>query len=179
VVSSIVLLIGALVGGFWFVLFAVAHVATFASLPVRNGSAVILRLFGLAVVGALLAAAFVPAGVIPGLVPSGHRFMAPLAAGLMMGCCFILYMPLYYAVATSLSIQTVIAIHEAPGRRLALAALAAPDVFEQIAAGRLTSMVRAGNLVGDGCRYRATPKGRRTATTFARLKALWRLGPGG
>lgn len=172
-------MIGALVGGVWFVLFVAAHIGTFGTRKVLNRSAVILRLFGLAVVGALLSAILIPADIIPGVVPSGHRALAPLAAGLGIACCFIVYMPFYYTIATSLSVQTVIAIDEAPGHRLALAVLAAPEVYERIIAGRLASMVQAGNLVSDGFRYRATAKGRRTAATFESLKELWKLGPGG
>src|SRR5881628_150904 len=100
------LLIGSLAGGIWFLLFVAAHVGTFATRPVKNRSGVILLLFGLALLGALLSAVFVPATVIPGLVPTSHRAMAPLAALLVMACCFVLYMPFYYTIATSLSVQT-------------------------------------------------------------------------
>lgn len=173
------LLIGSLAGGLWFLLFVAAHVGVFATRPIRNRSAVILLLFGLAVLGALPTASFVPADVVPGLVPTSHRLMAPLAALLVMACCFVLYMPFYYTIVTSLSIQTLIAIDEAPGHRQALDALVTPELYDTIIAGRLASMVQAGNLVRDGARYRATPKGQRTAGIFATLKALWRLGPGG
>lgn len=173
------LLIGSLAGGIWFLLFVAAHVGTFLTRPIKNKSAMILLLFGLAIVGALLTAAFVPSDIIPGVVPTSHRAMAPLAALLVMACCFVLYMPFYYTIATSLSVQTVVAIDDAPGHRMALAALAAPEVYEKIIAGRLVSMVQAGNLVTDGDRYRATPKGQRTARIFGTLKEVWRLGPGG
>jgi hypothetical protein len=174
-----VLLIGALAGAVWFFLFVAAHVVTFATLPVRNRSGTILLLFGAAFVGALLSAALVPSDVVPGVIPTSHRLLAPLAAGLVMACGFVLYMPFYYTIVTSLSVQTVITIDEAPGHRLPLDALASPKVYDRIVRGRLDSMVRAGNLVRDGERFRATPKGARTAGTFARLKSLWKLGPGG
>jgi len=173
------LLIGSLLGGLWFLLFVAAHIGTFATRPIKNRSAAILLLFGLAILGAVLSATFVPADVIPGVVPTSHRAMSPLAALLVMACCFVLYMPFYYTIATSLSVQTVIAIDDAPGHQMALAALAAPEVYEKIIAGRLVSMVQASNLVSDGYRYRATPKGQRTARIFGTLKEVWRLGPGG
>jgi hypothetical protein len=174
-----VLLIGSLVGGAWFMAFVVTHVGTFATFPIRNRSAAVLALFGGSVAGALLSAAFVPADAIPTVVPTSHRAMAVLAALLVMACCFVLYMPLYYTIATSLSVQTMIAIEEAPGQRLALGTLASPDVYGQIVAGRLASMVQSGYLSTDGDRYRATPRGRRMAHSFGALKDLWRLGPGG
>jgi hypothetical protein len=173
------LLIGSVVGGAWFVAFVLAHVGTFATLPIRNRSAAILALFGGAVLGALLSAAFVPADSIPNIVPTSHRVMAVLAALLVMACCFVLYMPFYYTIATSLSVQTMIAVEEAPGHRLPLASLASPDVYEQIVAGRLASMIQSGYLSADGDRYRATPRGHRMAHIFGALKDLWRLGPGG
>lgn len=173
------LLIGSLLGAVWFALFVAVHVGTFASRPVQNRSAVILMLFGGAFLGALVSAALVPADLIPGVVPTSHRLMALLAAGLVMACCFVMYMPFYYTIVTSLSVQTVISIDEAPGHRVPLDALASSKVYDRIVRGRLESMVQAGNLVRDGGRYRATPKGQRTAGIFAGLKDLWRLGPGG
>ena len=173
------LLIGALLGALWFGVFVAAHVGTFASRPIKNRSRVILILFGSAFVGAIVSTLLVPADLLPGLVPTSHRLMAVLAATLVMACAFVLYMPLYYTITTSLSVQTVIAIEEAPGGRLALDDLASPQVYEQIVQGRLDSMVVAGNLTRTGDRYQATQKGQRVARFFATLKQLWRLGPGG
>jgi hypothetical protein len=174
-----VLLIGALLGGLWFTLFVCAHVGTFASRPIRNRSAAILLLYGLACCGAVASAILVPADVLPGLVPTSHRIVAVLAAALVMACAFILYMPFYYTITTSLSIQTLIVIDEAPGHRLPLDEVASPRVYDQIVRGRLESMVTAGNVTRQGDRYHATPKGQRVARCFDALKRLWRLGPGG
>jgi hypothetical protein len=174
-----VLLIGSLIAACWFAVFVVAHVVTFASVPIRNRSTVILLLYGLAFVCAVASAIFVSAGSLPWVAPSSHRILAVTAAALVMGCAFILYMPFYYTITTSLSIQTIITIDEAPGRRMALDILASPATYEPIVLGRLESMVVAGNLRRDGDRYVATPKGRRVARFFAWLKQLWRLGPGG
>ena len=96
-----------------------------------------------------------------------------------MAGAFVLYMPFYYTITTSLSVQTVIAVEQAPRGRLAVDELASPSTYERIVQGRLDSMVVAGNLTRDGDRYRATPKGRRVTRFFAALKSLWRLGPGG
>src|SRR5262245_51509777 len=97
------LLIGAVAGGVWFGLFVLAQVGTLAARPVRNRAAVTLMLFAGALVGALLSAALLPADLIPAAHPTSHRLMALLAAALVMSCGFVLYMPLYYTVATSLS----------------------------------------------------------------------------
>ena len=173
------LLIGSLAGGVWFPLFVAAHVGTFATRSVRNRSGTILLLFGAAFLGALVSAALVPVDVVLGSAPTSHRVQALLAAGLVMACGFVLYMPFYYTIVTSLSVQTVITIDEAPGHRLPLDALASPKVYDRIVRGRLDSMVQAGNLVRDGERFCATAKGRRTAGAFAMLKSIWKLGPGG
>ena len=173
------LLIGSLLGALWFLVFVCAHVGTFASRPITHRSAVIVRLYGLAFVGALASAALVPADVLPGVTPVAHRITALLAAAAVMAGAFILYMPFYYTITTSLSVQTVIAVEQAPGQRLEVDTLASPATYRQIVQGRLDSMVTAGNLTRDGDRYRATPKGRRVAGFFASLKSLWRLGPGG
>ncbi len=173
------LLIGSLLGAFWFLVFVGAHVGIFASRPVKNRSAVILLLYGLALGGALASAALVPAELPTSLAPTSHRVIAVLAALAVMACAFILYMPFYYTITTSLSIQTLIAIEEAPGRRIAVDTLCSPSVYNSIVQGRLESMVVAGNLTRQDDRYRATRKGQRVARVFATLKALWRLGPGG
>jgi hypothetical protein len=174
-----VLLIGALIGALWFIVFVAAHVGTFASRPIQNRSGVILLLYGLALGCAVVSAILVPTDILPGLTPTSYRVVAVLAAVLVMACAFILYMPFYYTITTSLSVQSVIAIEEAPDQRMALADLASPAVYSQIVQGRLNSMVVAGNLTRDGDRYYATPKGQRVARFFATLKHLWRLGPGG
>ena len=173
------LLIGSVIGALWFAGFVAAHVALFALRPVQNRSRAIVTLFGLALFGGLATATLVPADLFAGVTPTSHRVVAALAAGLVMACAFILYMPFYYTITTSLSVQTVIAIDEAPGHQLPLDTLTSPQVYDQIVRGRLASMVAAGNVTCQDGRYVATAKGARVARFFAGLKRLWRLGPGG
>lgn len=173
------LLIGSLVGAFWFLAFVTAQVVIFAARPIRNRSAVIMLLFGCAVAAALLSAMLVPADLLAGITTRSHRLLAVVAAVAVMVSAFILYMPFYYTIVTSLSVQTIVLIHEAPDHRLPLGTVASPTVYDQIVRGRLASMVQAGNLTRHGLRYVATAKGQRIGRVFAALKDLWKLGPGG
>lgn len=93
-------------------------------------------------------------------------------------CAFILYMPVYYTVATSLSARMLIDVDRAGGR-LASAELWRRHAPEQILAGRLQTLESAGYVSRAGDRFAITPKGRLVVHPFVRVKQAWRLGPGG
>jgi hypothetical protein len=172
------LVLGTALGALWFLVFVAAHVALFHLRPVRNRSRAILIVFGCCLLGELVS---VFAALLAGArYPQGDQSFAAFIAGpVIMVCGFILYMPLYYTITTSLSIQTLIAIELCPGGACELGDLKSPTVYRQLLQGRLDSMVTSGNLDRAGAAYRLTPKGRVVAQTFAALKDLWRLGPGG
>ncbi len=107
----------------------------------------------------------------------------PLVRGmvcfLVFACCFVLYMPLYYVIATSLSVQTIIAILEAGPEGRSLDILKNVFGSNDLLRKRLETLVTNGYLIHDGDRFRATRKGVRISHVFFWLKNLWRLGPGG
>lgn len=96
----------------------------------------------------------------------------------VVACAFLLYMPFYYTVAASQSVQLVIDIHAAPG------GLSAGEIRErypvaELLAGRLQTLSWAGYVTVRDGRFALTRKGRLTSLPFRAIKALWRLGPGG
>lgn len=173
------MIVGIVLGTFWFVVFLVWHLACFHWGAVKNRFRVLSRTLVFSLDGLLLSA--VGVGVWGGLPAEAW---SPLPVVLLIGLAtmfalFLLYGPFYYTVSASLSIMTVIAVEQAPGHELPVADLTADSVFEDMLYRRLESMADSGNLVREAAGYRLTPKGRAVGRCFIAVKNLWRLGPGG
>jgi hypothetical protein len=117
---------------------------------------------------------------------AGHLVTATLAgldawrAGyglVLIGCGFLCYMPLYYTIAASQSVQMLIAV--AASGELPVDELRRMYAVEQVFAGRLDTLVGAGYMARTAAGYAPTAKGRLVARVFCAVKAGWRLGPGG
>jgi hypothetical protein len=162
---------GLILGVAWFAVFLIAHVALFRCSEVHQRFQVIVRVLLAAMVGMLVSC--------PVAAGSGQTAGRALTGALVMASLWVLYMPFYYVVVSSTSVRTLVALHEAPGRALPIQRLYAVFASEQILAHRLDSMVRYGNLVREGDRFRLTRKGRRPARVFRGIKDLCRLGTGG
>jgi hypothetical protein len=98
--------------------------------------------------------------------------------GGVLFCAFILYMPFYYTVSNSLSVQMLIRMQAAPDG-LSVEGLRQDFPMEELLAGRLVTLVASGYVVRTGERFVITAKARVLARSFLFMKALWRLGPGG
>ncbi len=94
-------------------------------------------------------------------------------------CLYVLYMPFYFVVMTSLSVDTIVMLLKQPSRRLPLAALRERFTSEQFVTDRFEIMGRNGLLRKTPQSYCITGKGRRAIRPFMLVKALWRLGAGG
>jgi hypothetical protein len=114
-------------------------------------------------------------------LPSGtsSALVLSLAHGcLAYACLFVLYVPIFYSLTTSLSVETLISLLLRGGQieQKELYGRFASLDFSQDRVGTLYS---SGYLIlGEGS-YRPTGRGRAIAACFATLKSLWRLGPGG
>ena len=113
------------------------------------------------------------------LILNGGWITALLWGWLVVGSLFVLYMPFYYTIATSLSVQTMILLDHEPRKILALRALQEHFVSRDLVQKRLETMVQNGYLHHYSEGYSLTPRGYATAIIFSRLKKLWRLGAGG
>src|ERR1700741_2688687 len=98
---------------------------------------------------------------------------------LVYGGMLTLYLPFYYSIVASLSLQTIILLNEQANATLPIIGLRQRFSSRHFVAQRLETMTRNGFLVETKDGYCLTTKGRRVATTFLFFKRLWRLGAGG
>jgi len=132
------------------------------------------------VIGHLLTVALLPgAGTLLTPPQTDLRLLGGFAGLVMMGCLFVLYMPVYYTFAASQSIQAIIRLVRAPNRRRTVDEVVGDATSDALLLQRLESMVASGNLAREGDRYRATVKGHRLALFFGAIQRLWRLDPVG
>jgi hypothetical protein len=101
-----------------------------------------------------------------------------IIAALSAACLFVLYTPAVYTVLTSLSVATLMLLLR-NGGRMPEASLYSRFATDAILRQRLSVLVGSGYLVEDIRGFHLTPRGRLIARTFAAIKELWRLGPGG
>jgi len=172
-------LAGLLSGSVWFVAFLVAHLLVFHRGGVGRRFSLILRLLGTAIVGHVVTTWLtVAVGGAPD--PGGGVSWLMLASGtLTVLSAWILYMPFYYVVDTSVSVRILIALRHAPGQTLPLSTLEAMFASVGILQGRLETMVTYGHVSRGGDRFSIARKGRVIARCYRFIKTAWRLGPGG
>jgi|RhiMetdeSRZDD1v2_1073273.scaffolds.fasta_scaffold26742_6 hypothetical protein len=113
--------------------------------------------------------------------PTVNAAMAYSALGgvLVYGGLLTLYLPFYYSIVASLSLQTIILLNEQANYTLSNTTLRQRFSSRQLVAQRLETMARNGFIVERDSGYCLTVKGRMVAKIFLFFKHLWRLGPGG
>ncbi len=163
------MLVGIILGIVWFVVFLVGHASLFHLREVRRRSLNIVVSFS----GALIACVVSSVAA----VTNGSFPMAGFGGVVIMLSLFVLYMPFYYTIATSLSVQTLIEIQRE--HQMPLDQLKAAFVSKCLLQRRLEAMVLSGLLQRHGSSFRLTRKGRLVARLSRCVKLLWRLGPGG
>jgi hypothetical protein len=98
---------------------------------------------------------------------------------LVYGGMLTLYLPFYYSIVASLSLQSIILLNEQANATLPIVRLHQRFSSRHFVVQRLATMTRNGFLFEREDGYCLTAKGRRVATTFLFFKRLWRLGAGG
>lgn len=169
------MLVGICSGAGWFAVFLAVHIAWFHRTHVEDAYKWIIKMLLICVVadtGTILVWNW---GTHSGEIAALMIFYGVL----VMACLFILYMPFYYTVVASLSIQTLICLKEAPLKTLTLTDLRQRFASRDIVAERLKIMESNGYLERVASGYRITPKARIVSGFFGFLKALWKLGSGG
>jgi len=109
---------------------------------------------------------------------SGGWLLGALWADLTFLCLYVLYMPFYFVVMTSLSVETLIMLHLSGGT-LHVSQLQERFCSEAFVADRFGTMIRNEMLQHTSDGYAVTEKGRQTTRPFLFIKSLWRLGAGG
>ncbi len=173
------MMLGLLAGPLWFVLFLAAHLAVIRWARPEAKARVNQRLFLVGLAG--IATGLWPATAVAqgSSLAQGGLIMAMLCGILSYVGLFVLYMPFYYTVVASLSVRTIIMLHQQPGDRMPIAELREEFVSRRLVGQRLAAMAANGFLVPRGEAYALSSKGRWTASIFSRLKRLWGLGAGG
>ena len=92
---------GILAGTIWFALFVMGHITLFHCRPIDHRGRAIVRLFLSSAVGAVISTAVYALG---GPARAADGFVAATTSVALMGSFFILYMPLYYVIAASISV---------------------------------------------------------------------------
>ena len=149
-----------------FAAFVVAHAALFHWRLFRRRSAVILGLF--------VATTTLVAGML--LLQGG--VVASIYGILMMASAFVVYMPFYYTIDTSVSVRTMLELEASPAG-LTREELVQRYRLDWMVDRRLETMTENGYLTRQGRRFALTPRGRRVAHVFRTIKNVANLGAGG
>ena len=151
----------------WLAAALVAHLVVFRLLRIERRARTLVGLFGAAAVGHLATAG------VAGLDAwrTGYGIV-------LIFCGFICYMPFYYTVAASQSVQMLLALVNAHDG-LPADELRRMYAVEEVFAGRLETLVGAGYLRHGAAGYTLTGKGWLVARGFQMVKTAWNLGPGG
>ena len=175
------MLAGLLSAGGWFAAFLALQLGAFRVFGVRHRSRFIIRLFSVSLIAHVLTVA-----LLPELAPSADEApyfkltLSAICGLLLMLCLLVLYMPLFYTLSTSLSVELLVMLAIAPGRRLAVGSVR--DRFTSIAfiRDRLHTMQANRYLLPDDKGgWALTQRGWRVARAFRGVKELLALGPGG
>ena len=154
-------------GAAWTAAAMIGHFVIFHFARVEHRARTVTLLFTLAALAALWT----------GLLLDVDRWRAVYGV-VVVGCSFLLYMPFYYTVAASQSVQLVIEVRAAP-HGLSREQIRRRYPVQETLAGRLETLAWAGYIVGVDGRFALTFKGRLVCLPFRAVKKLWRLGAGG
>jgi hypothetical protein len=167
-------LIGVFVGVSWFLIFLSVQVAVFQLLVIRGRFRAIVAIFSGSIVGAVLTTT-----MLAHIGWLGSSVLPTLSSVVTMACLWVLYMPFYYVIATSLSVRTLLVLASAEESTLPLTQLEARFASASMLQERLSTMRTYRNVAAEGTGFTLTAKGRTTAAIFGGLKRFWELGPGG
>jgi hypothetical protein len=171
------MLSGILSGASWFGVFLIVHVALLHARPWSNRFEVVARVYLATVFGHLATSAWLCSA--NGSVEWGRFFVAVWSGLMVMASLCVLYLPFFFTIVSSLSVQTMVRLNRSPQGKERAEALRRAFASERVVSGRLDSMVANGWLTRRGDRYFTTEKGRSAAGVFRFIKRAWRLGPGG
>jgi hypothetical protein len=159
---------GIVSGSIWFMIFLIFKISIFHLFQIKNKSGLIIKLFLSAVVGCILTSLIF---TLP--------LMEMMNSLIVIFSFFILYMPFYYTISSSVSIQSLILLSEKDSQTCLLNELKNTFASPKILSYKLKSMESSGVLSSDGKKYKTTLRGKLIANTFQFIKKLWQLSPGG
>jgi hypothetical protein len=165
----------------WFALFLFGQAFAFHIRPAQMRTRTIMRLFALAMAGHAGSMLLAEAALAGGLTAFGASLALSLSAGLiLLLCLFVLYMPLYYSLNISLSVETLALLTVTTTGRMPM-----PDVEQRFCSAnflrdRLQTMEANGYLQKAGTdSWKLTGRGMSVARVMSAVKSALDLGPGG
>jgi hypothetical protein len=173
------MILGALYGMFWFVLFLSAQLILMRALPPRLRLAWNKRCVMISLIAVSATIAPLLRLIDVATLASGGWLLGALWGDLTFLGLYVLYMPFYFVVVTSLSVETLVMLAKQTDGTLPAAQLRARFASEAFVADRFDTMVRNSLLEKTPDGYSVTKKGRRAVRPFLLVKALWGLGAGG
>jgi hypothetical protein len=169
---------GIIAGSVWFALFLLGNAMILRLAPPAATARANQWVFIAGLVGIPVSLALTAIVQAPPLPPE-ELAAAALCGVLLFGGLFVLYMPFYYVVMTSLSVRMAVLLSRQPGGALPLQALQDRFASRQLVGQRLQTMVDNGFLRPTPQGYALTDKGRAIAQLFDFFKRFWNLGSGG
>lgn len=173
------MILGLIAGTVFFLLFLIGHAVILRALPAAAKPRANQFLFLMGVIGIATAVWPLTAYTPNPVLTQGGFMLATLCGLLLYAGLFVLYMPFYYVVVSSLSVRTIVLLSRKPGGALSLASLQDEFVSIQLVGRRLDIMVENGFLCRAPSGYELTAKGKNVARIFDNLKRIWKLGAGG
>lgn len=174
------MLAGIFISVAWFCFFLGVQIIAFRVRPRQDRSKTVLRAFAVAILGHL---ACVAAATLlwPAWMEStaSTPALSLIAGVLTLSCLFILYMPFYYTLNTSLSVETL-ALILSRGGRMPIDRVLHRFTSREFILDRLETMRRNGYLESaNSTSYRLTGRGASVGATMAWVKSWLDLGAGG
>ena len=166
--------VGIAVGLAWLAVIVLAHFIVLWTTAPSVRPRISQTVFFIGIVGILLTLVLLSAEVSK----TALAFYA-LAAMLTYGALLVLYLPFYYSVVASLSLQSLIMLNKQPDDSLPITELRERFASIQLVKKRMATMAANGFVTQHGNAYVLSAKGRFFASTFLWIKTFWKLGPGG
>ena len=149
-------------------IFLLSKIAIFHSRNVANKSSLILKLYGISLAGCLVSTLMLEKSLLEAFYSLIFIFSL-----------FILYMPFYYTVSSSVSVQTMVFIKEKGKGKSSTHELKNVFASSDVIRYKLESMANSHMIAYREGYYSLTRKGEMVARFFQFMKKIWRTGPGG
>ncbi len=172
---------GLILAGLWFSLFLASLLVIFRLYRIRRQSKLIVWLITITTAGYIATIALLSA--VPQTLPESLAFnpaLSLICGVLLLACLFVLYMPTFYILSTSLSVATLIGMANTPNRSTQFKDLTSQFASAEFATDRLRTLCLNGYLTyTENSGYVLTARASLFVRLFVYIKKLWGLGTGG
>lgn len=162
---------------FWFFLFIVIHFLFFMIIKIPVRISIIIRTFFVCIIAS--AVSIIIYFHLNNDFDIFYLVFNVFVCWLTMAALFVLYMPFYYTIATSISIQTLIFLLSHSNNMVESKNLYSRFANRKILIERLSIMDRNGYIQCTNEKYVLRSKGYFVASIFSKIKHVCCLGPGG